>query len=96
MSDETLSIAEDSVPGFVRGVRLHNDMARDQWVLLAPERMLKLDGIAVEILKRVDGEKALSAIVDDLCASFNAERGQVLSDCTAFLQQLVDRRMVTI
>ena len=89
-------VEEESVPAFVRGVRLHNDEARDQWVLLAPERMLKLDGIAVEILKRVDGESDLGAIVDDLCATFEAERGQVLNDCSAFLQQLVDRRMVVI
>ena len=89
-------VEEHSVPTFVRGVRLHNDEAREQWVLLAPERMLKLDGIAVEILKRVDGERDLGAIVEDLCTTFEAERAQVLTDCSAFLQQLVDRRMVTI
>ena len=47
-------------------------------------------------LSRVDGESDLGAIVDDLCATFEAERGQVLNDCSAFLQQLVDRRMVVI
>jgi pyrroloquinoline quinone biosynthesis protein D len=94
--NDSPKLEERSVPAFVRGVRLHNDEARDQWVLLAPERMLKLDGIAVEILKRVDGESDLGTIVDDLCTAFDAERAQVLNDCGAFLQQLVDRRMVTI
>ena len=92
---DAVELAEDSVPQLVRGVRVHFDKARDEWVLLAPERTLKLDGIAAEILKRVDGEKSLGAIADDLCQSFDAERAQVLGDCTAFLQQLVDRRMVT-
>lgn len=94
--NDTPQIAEDSVPALVRGVRMHFDKARDEWVLLAPERMLKLDGIAVEILKRVDGERTLAALADDLCASFQADRAQVLTDCQAFLQQLVDRRMVAI
>lgn len=94
--NDTPAIEETSVPALLRGVRLHHDKARDQWVLLAPERMLKLDGIAVEILKRVDGERSLAAIADDLCTTFEAERSQVLSDSGAFLQQLIDRRMVAI
>lgn len=94
--NDTPKIEEHSVPALVRGVRMHFDKTREEWVLLAPERMLKLDGIAVEILKRVDGTKDLGAIADDLCTTFEADRSQVLNDCGAFLQQLVDRRMVAI
>ncbi len=59
---DTVELAENSVPQLVRGVRVHFDKARDEWVLLAPERTLKLDGIAAEILKRVDGERSLGAM----------------------------------
>lgn len=91
-----VQIADDTVPALARGVKLRFDKARDVWVLLAPERVLMPDDIAVEILKRCDGKADVSAIVDDLCRTFAAERDQVTGDVKAFLQDLVEKGMVAI
>jgi pyrroloquinoline quinone biosynthesis protein D len=53
---------------------------RAEWTLLAPERILKPDGIALEILKRCDGVSTLDAIVDDLARTFNADRNEIGRD----------------
>jgi pyrroloquinoline quinone biosynthesis protein D len=89
-------VRDDSVPALARGVRLRFDQARNAWVLLAPERVLMPDEIAVEILKRCDGKAAVSAIVDDLARTFDAEPTQVAGDVRGFLQDLADKGMVTL
>ncbi len=55
----TPSIAPDARPRLPRGVRLTHNEAQGGWVLLAPERVFKADAVAVEILKRCDGEATL-------------------------------------
>jgi pyrroloquinoline quinone biosynthesis protein D len=87
-------VQSDSIPALPRGVKLRFDQARDAWVLLAPERVLMPDPIAVEILKRCDGQASVAAIVDDLAATFAAERSQIEGDVKAFLQDLADKGMV--
>lgn len=84
-------IGEFSVPALPRGVRLKHDEARSQWVMLAPERMFVLDDIALAILQRVDGQAAVSAIVDDLAEIFQAPRGQILGDVIEMLQGFADK-----
>ena len=93
---ERPKVCDDSVPALRRGVRLRFDEARSAWVLLAPERVLMPDEIAVEILKRCDGKAAVSAIVDDLARTFEAEPAQVAGDVRGFLQDLADKGMVTL
>jgi pyrroloquinoline quinone biosynthesis protein D len=89
-------VADAAVPALARGVRLRFDKARDTWVLLAPEKVLMPDQIAVEILKRCDGKATVGAIVDDLAVTFAAERAQISVDVQAFLQDLADKGMVTV
>jgi pyrroloquinoline quinone biosynthesis protein D len=89
-------VKDHSVPALARGVRLRFDQARKAWVLLAPERVLMPDEIAVEILKRCDGKAAVRAIVDDLAQTFEAEPAQVDGDVRSFLQDLADKGMVTL
>jgi pyrroloquinoline quinone biosynthesis protein D len=89
-------VADAAVPALARGVRLRFDKARDTWVLLAPEKVLMPDQIAVEILKRCDGKATVAAIVDDLTATFGAERAQISADVLVFLQDLADKGMVTV
>jgi coenzyme PQQ biosynthesis protein PqqD len=84
------------VPTFPHGVRLRFDDRRDQWVLLAPERVLKLDGIAAEIVKLVDGSRTIGAIVDDLSSRFETGRDQISQDVCAFLGQLATKRMLEV
>ena len=85
-----------SLPRLPRGVRLKHDDARNEWLLLAPERILKADPIAAEILKRCTGEATLAAIVDDLAASFGADRARIDTDVRTLLAGLADKRMVEL
>jgi pyrroloquinoline quinone biosynthesis protein D len=81
----------DAVPRFRRGVKFRFDSVRQAWVLLAPEKLFMPDEIAVEILKLVDGERSIDAIVDDLVARFAAPRELIATDVTAILQDLSAR-----
>ncbi|HUI20912.1 MAG TPA: pyrroloquinoline quinone biosynthesis peptide chaperone PqqD [Methylocella sp.] len=85
-----------SKPRLPRGVRLKYDETRSEWLLLAPERVIKADAIAVEILKRCDGTATLSAIVDDLAQQFSADRTRVETDVRAMLGELAAKRMVDL
>jgi pyrroloquinoline quinone biosynthesis protein D len=89
-------LSPDSIPVLPRGVRLRFDKVRNVWTLLAPERVLMPDEIAIEILKRCDGEATLAAIVDDLARTFVADRDEIAADVEELLQDLADKGLVTI
>jgi pyrroloquinoline quinone biosynthesis protein D len=95
MTDAT-AISGDVIPRLPRGVRLRYDEVRSEWMLLAPERILKPDGIALEILKRCDGKTTLDAIIDDLALSFGAEREEVARDVREFLDGLAAKRILEL
>ena len=69
-----------AVPRFPSGVRLQHDRARDQWVLLAPERVVELDEIAHAVLARVDGAASVESIVRALAEEYGAARSPLLKD----------------
>lgn len=92
----TATLALTGTPRLARGVRLRHDEARGQWVLLAPERVLNPDPVAVEILKRVDGAKTIEEIVDELVAAFSVDRERIETDVDAFLAGLVEKGMVEV
>lgn len=89
-------IGDETIPALPRGVRLREDKARGGFTLMAPERVLKLDPIANEVLKRVDGTANVAAIVDDLAQAFAADRSQIDRDVKAMLQGLVDKRLLDL
>ena len=89
-------IAPTAKPRLPRGVRLVHNEAQGGWVLLAPERVFKADQIAAEILKRCTGEATLDAIVDDLAKTFNAPRERIMTDVTAMLGGLMDKKMIEL
>jgi coenzyme PQQ biosynthesis protein PqqD len=89
-----LAVPETAVPRLPRGVRLRRDEARGGWVLLAPERILQPDAVAVEILTRVDGRSTLAEIVDSLVAAFSAERERIDADVRSFLDNLAEKGFV--
>lgn len=93
---ETADISGEAVPKFPRGVRLRYDDVRSQWILLAPERILKPDGVALEILKRCDGKATLDQITDDLAAAFDANREEIGRDVREFLGELAAKRMLEL
>ena len=91
---EKVVLSEESVPAFPRGVKFRFNNTKQQWVILAPERLLVPDETAVEVLKLVDGNRTLGAIADDLAARFQAPRAVILTDITAMLQDLADKAFV--
>jgi coenzyme PQQ biosynthesis protein PqqD len=90
------TLENHSKPHLPRGVRLKLDETRNEWMLLAPERVVKTDAIAVEILKRCDGVATLSEIVDNLAATFKADRALIDKDVRAMLSELAAKRMVDL
>lgn len=86
----------NAIPRLPRGVRLKYDQTRSEWLLLAPERVIKADPIAAEILRRCDGHATLAAIIDDLSARFCADRARVEADVRALLAELAAKRMVDL
>jgi coenzyme PQQ biosynthesis protein PqqD len=87
-------LSHSAIPRLPRGVRFRRDEARGGWVLLAPERILQPDPVAIEILTRVDGQASLAEIVDSLVAAFSAERGRIDADVRAFLGNLAEKGFV--
>jgi pyrroloquinoline quinone biosynthesis protein D len=90
------TIASDARPQLPRGVRLVHSEAQGGWVLLAPERIFKADAIAVEIIKRCNGETTFAAMVDDLAKTYSAPRERILADVTALLRGLADKRLLEL
>lgn len=91
-----IEVADVAVPRLPRGVKLREDKARGGWTLMAPERIIKLDPIAHEILKCVDGEQTVAAIVDDLAKRFNAPRDQINGDVKSMLAGLAEKRFLDL
>jgi pyrroloquinoline quinone biosynthesis protein D len=92
---QPVAISADSVPRLPVGVKLRFDKHRGTWVVLAPERLFVPDPIALEVIKRCDGSASVSAIVDDLAKTFDAERGVIERDVSALLQDLADKGVMT-
>ena len=52
-----LTIDAHSKPAFTRFSRLHEDRARERFVILAPERAYEIDAISLAVLRLIDGER---------------------------------------
>jgi pyrroloquinoline quinone biosynthesis protein D len=89
-------VSPEAKPRLAAGVRLVHNGQQGGWVLLAPERILKADAIAAEILKRCTGEATLSAIVDDLAETYTAPRDRILADVTVLLNGLADKKLIDV
>ena len=89
-----MSVSPEARPRLPRGVRLTHNEAQGGWVLLAPERVFKADQIAAEIVKRCTGAATVNEIVDDLARSFNAPRERIMTDVSAMLGGLVEKKLI--
>ena len=90
-----ISVSEASRPILPRHTKLRFDETRQVWVILAPERVLAPDEIAVEVLKLCDGVRSVGQMVDELAAKYLAERGAIATDVIAMLQDLADKGFLT-
>ena len=91
-----MSVTGASVPRLGRGMKLREDKARGQWVVLGPERMFVPDEIALEVLRLVDGSRSVDAMVDDLAARFAAPREEIMADVSVLLDDLTAKGVVTV
>ncbi len=85
----------DSIPRLARGMKLREDKARAQWVVLGPERMFVPDEIALEILRLLDGSRSLDVIAGTLATRYAAPRDEILADIAALLDDLAAKGVVT-
>ena len=83
-------------PRLARGVRLAEDRARGGFVLLAPERVLKANATAVEVLRLCDGERTVAAMVDALAERFAADPARIAAEVETLLADLARKRMLEL
>ncbi|MFA4096588.1 pyrroloquinoline quinone biosynthesis peptide chaperone PqqD [Xanthomonas perforans] len=89
-------IPRHSQPALRAGVRLQHDRARDQWVLLAPERVVELDDIALVVAQRYDGTRSLAQIAQELAAEFDADAAQIEADVIELTDTLHQKRLLRL
>src|SRR6202140_1334343 len=94
-SPRHISGKEASRPDLQRNAKLRFDETRQVWVILAPERVLAPDEIAVEVLQLCDGIRSVAQMIDQLAAKYAAERGAIATDVIAMLQNLADKGFLT-
>lgn len=88
-------VSEASRPVLPRHARLKFDETRKVWVILAPERVLAPDEIAVEVLQLCDGVRNVAIMADELAVKYAAPREAILTDVIAMLQDLADKGFLT-
>ena len=91
MAEPASLLADDCRPKLPGHVVLRRDAGRDRWVLLAPERVLAPDPVAVEVLKLCDGTRTLNKIAELLAADYKAPKARVLADVKAMLADLSEK-----
>jgi len=92
---ETTKISPESKPMLPRGVRL-TENPQQGWVLVAPERVFKADGIASVILQRCDGSATVNQMADEFAVAYSAPRERILADIIGLLQMLADKRLLDV
>jgi pyrroloquinoline quinone biosynthesis protein D len=90
-----ISVSEASRPVLPRHTKLKFDQTRSVWVILAPERVLAPDEIAVEVLQLCDGVRTVAGMIDQLAEKYAAPRETIEADVIAMLQDLADKGFLT-
>lgn len=83
-----------SVPRLPRGVRLHRDLRRERWMLLAPERAFEIDDVAAAVVTLCDGTRSVAAIVAALAERYAADPAEITADVCAMLDDLAAKRVL--
>ena len=96
MTADRAIVEDGSLPSLPRHVKLRFDQRRSRWIVLAPERVLMPDEVAVEILKRCDGATSVSAIVESLAAIYEASAEEIGGDVAELLQDMADKGFIQL
>ncbi|HEY0836545.1 MAG TPA: pyrroloquinoline quinone biosynthesis peptide chaperone PqqD [Azospirillum sp.] len=92
----TDAITEQDRVRLAPGVLLRHDRTRDQWTLLAPERVLVLDEVALDVVRTctTDGTSVGTGI-DRLAVQFAAPRAEIADDVLDLLRTMRERGFIT-
>lgn len=88
--------AESDIYALNRGVRLHYDRRRETWVLMAPERAIFPDSVALAVLEKIDGVQSFGTILDRLASEFSAPREEIKADCLELFYYLCEARLIRL
>jgi pyrroloquinoline quinone biosynthesis protein D len=77
-------------------VVLKHDASRDRWVLLAPERVLSPDPVALDVLRLCNGRRSIAGIAEELAEQYDAPYGRILDDITTLLAKLIDQGVIAL
>ena len=87
-------LQDQEIPALAPPFRFQWEEAQDCYVLLYPEGMVKLSGSAGEIMKRCDGKKTVSDIINELNVQFpGADLGK---DVKNFFKQAINNGWIRI
>jgi pyrroloquinoline quinone biosynthesis protein D len=95
MASRHISVSEASRPMLPRHAKLRFDETRQVWVILAPERVLAPDEIALEVLQFCNGTRSVADVIDALVRKYAAPREAIAADVIAMLQDLADKGFLT-
>ncbi len=85
-----------TMPRLAPHVQFRFDEKRGRWVVLAPERLLVPDEIAVEVLKLCDGNSSVAAMVTTLAERYETSSERVGEDVLELLQDLADQGILAV
>jgi len=91
-----MSVDAQTIPALPRGVRLRHDPARGSYVLLAPERVVKLDDTAHAVVAQIDGQRDLGAIAGQLATEYSADMETILGDICQLVTGLHARGLLEL
>jgi coenzyme PQQ biosynthesis protein PqqD len=83
-------------PRLARKAKLKLDPIEHEYLLLSPERGLKLNPTAAEILRRCDGERTIDAIAEELASLASVPVERVKGDALSLLADMVKRGLVCL
>jgi pyrroloquinoline quinone biosynthesis protein D len=90
-------ISPDVKPRLAHKARLRFDRHSQRHMLVYPERGMELNASAAAILELCTGEHSFAEIVEQLHArAAGATRTSVESDVRAFLESMLERRLIRI
>lgn len=89
-NQDNASVGMDGIYAIARHYRFQWEEAQGCYVLLFPEGMIKLNGGAGEVIKRVDGQRSVAQIVADVQAAF-PDVPDIQADVIAMLNLAVEK-----
>ncbi|SNR70767.1 pyrroloquinoline quinone biosynthesis protein D [Methylobacillus rhizosphaerae] len=89
-NQDNASISTSDVYAVARHYRFQWEEAQQCYVLLFPEGMIKLNGGAGEVIRRVDGQRSVTDIVADVQSAFPDVK-DIQADVIAMLELAVEK-----